>query len=124
VSDRFPNWSTGFYERRIPKRFGISKAVRITSGDGWKDSGKAGDVAFVYGKEMRAPYAEGQFMHVGNPIMASGAPDCRFVRPTIREILAIVPRLILDRRDPLHRGRLKLMHGPFRQYEKPTGGVA
>ena len=113
---RFPNWTTGFYERRIPKRFGISKAIRLGSGDGWKDTGRDGDVRFVYGSEMRAPYAEGQFMCVGNPIMAVGAQESKFERPSLREIALLIPLLIHDRRDKLHRERLKLMHGPFRQH--------
>jgi hypothetical protein len=43
----------------------IVKAIRKHSGDGFKDEGKAGDVVFVYYRELPEPYAKGQYLRVG-----------------------------------------------------------
>lgn len=44
----------------------ILKGIGKIAGDGWKDTTKVGEVVYVWGAELQAPYAPGQFLRVGN----------------------------------------------------------
>ena len=93
-------------------RFGIMKATKLRSGDGWKDRGRKGDVCFVYAHEIPSPYAAGQFPRVGCPIWSASVGEHRFERPTLLEIVRLIPALIADRRNPLSRAALAKANPP------------
>lgn len=83
-------------------RFGIMKGTKLFSGDGWKDTGKKGDTCFVYVRPLPPPYAPGQFPCVGQSVMAASAEDHKFERPSLLELLRLLPAIIRDRRESFY----------------------
>ena len=84
----------------------ILKGTAKHSGDGWKDTTKKGDIAFVYGWQLEKPYAPGQYPRVGNPVWSASVDMFTFEPASLREVAKLIPKVWHDITSPLHRQAL------------------